>query len=380
MAVSSGCGAVRSCLGVLNRAFPLHTARSVTDMEAALQLVHWSPLFCSNLSSQSGRGLVPRVHHPGCRACDQVVQPGADRSPGSPAWSASTGPCTQLWRTSEVTACQAVLRTAGRTGRGVLGARARARAHARVCVCVWRVLLGSPWAVAQGVASGEGADTGAGGERAWELMLQACWGHLVWGAWEGLGDQRGSGPRFAGRGGHSKGSGPWGPGRKQGSHWEAVISPWGCLHAGLETGAGQSLATAGECSPALPQVGRETGRSVGKPPGCGLSRLSSPWPADVPAAVGWAGEPRSGSCQRVGWFKPGGEAVCGSGGPGALAAGSRLEEPGGRPGAEWRALRMVLEEPVPGARHEASAPSVGSPVRGRRQPERGCWGARQAVW
>lgn len=70
--------------------------------------------------------------------------------------------------------------------------------------------------------------------------------------------------------------------------------------------------------------------------------------------------------------------MCGSGGPGALAAGSRLEGPGGRPGAEWRALRMVLEEPVPGARHKASAPGVGSPVRGRRQPERGCWGAGRA--
>lgn len=70
--------------------------------------------------------------------------------------------------------------------------------------------------------------------------------------------------------------------------------------------------------------------------------------------------------------------MCGSGGPGALAAGSRLEGPGGRPGAEWRALRMVLEEPVPRAGHEASAPSVGSPVRRRRQPERGCWAAGQA--
>ena len=60
--------------------------------------------------------------------------------------------------------------------------------------------------------------------------------------------------------------------------------------------------------------------------------------------------------------------MCGSGGPGALAAGGweqtggTWKGPGGHPGAEWRALRTVLEEPVPGARDEASAPSVGSPA------------------
>ncbi|TEA28697.1 hypothetical protein DBR06_SOUSAS26210001 [Sousa chinensis] len=57
MAVSSGCGAVRSCLGVLNRAFPLHTARSVTDMEAALQLVRnvVPPLAAWKHKGQAGR-------------------------------------------------------------------------------------------------------------------------------------------------------------------------------------------------------------------------------------------------------------------------------------------------------------------------------------
>ncbi|XP_032467300.1 ATP-dependent (S)-NAD(P)H-hydrate dehydratase isoform X2 [Phocoena sinus] len=57
MAVSSGCGAVRSCLGVLNQAFPLHTARSVTDMEAALQLVRnvVPPLAAWKHKGQAGR-------------------------------------------------------------------------------------------------------------------------------------------------------------------------------------------------------------------------------------------------------------------------------------------------------------------------------------
>ncbi|XP_057563365.1 ATP-dependent (S)-NAD(P)H-hydrate dehydratase isoform X3 [Hippopotamus amphibius kiboko] len=74
---------------VLKRAFSLREAHSVKDMENTLQLVHWSPLFCSNLSSQSGCGLVPRVLHPGGCACDQVVQPGADRSPSSGILEAS---------------------------------------------------------------------------------------------------------------------------------------------------------------------------------------------------------------------------------------------------------------------------------------------------
>ncbi|KAM9049584.1 ATP-dependent (S)-NAD(P)H-hydrate dehydratase isoform 2-T3 [Megaptera novaeangliae] len=57
MAVGSGFGALRGCLGVLNRAFPLHTARSVTDMEAALQLVRnvVPPLAAWQHKGQAGR-------------------------------------------------------------------------------------------------------------------------------------------------------------------------------------------------------------------------------------------------------------------------------------------------------------------------------------
>ncbi|XP_022432474.1 ATP-dependent (S)-NAD(P)H-hydrate dehydratase isoform X3 [Delphinapterus leucas] len=57
MAVSSGCGVVRGFLGVLNQAFPLHTARSVTDMEAALQLVRnvVPPLAAWKHKGQAGR-------------------------------------------------------------------------------------------------------------------------------------------------------------------------------------------------------------------------------------------------------------------------------------------------------------------------------------
>ncbi|XP_066872752.1 ATP-dependent (S)-NAD(P)H-hydrate dehydratase isoform X5 [Kogia breviceps] len=57
MAVGSGCGAVRGCLGVLNRAFPLRTAHSVTDMEAALQLVRnvVPPLAACKHKGQAGR-------------------------------------------------------------------------------------------------------------------------------------------------------------------------------------------------------------------------------------------------------------------------------------------------------------------------------------
>ncbi|XP_046520408.1 ATP-dependent (S)-NAD(P)H-hydrate dehydratase isoform X2 [Equus quagga] len=56
---------------------------STASLPQTESLVHWSPLFCSHLSSQSGRRLIPRVLHPGGRACDQVLQPGADCPPGS---------------------------------------------------------------------------------------------------------------------------------------------------------------------------------------------------------------------------------------------------------------------------------------------------------
>ncbi|XP_026971635.1 ATP-dependent (S)-NAD(P)H-hydrate dehydratase isoform X4 [Sagmatias obliquidens] len=271
---------------VLNQAFPLHTARSVTDMEAALQLVRnvVPPLAAWKHKGQAGRigvvGGCPEYTGAPYFAAISALKVGADLShvfttqdaaPVIKSYSPELIVHPVLPRGQRLLYWATYTALEDRRGNSLSGGAEDRREDgagsagcARVCVWGGRVLLGSPWAVAQGVASSEGADTGAGGERAWELMLQACWGHLAWGAWEGLGDQRGSGPRFAGRGGHSKGSGPWGPGRKQGSHWEAVVSPWGCLRAGLETGAGQSLATAAECNPALLRVGRETQQERGE--------------------------------------------------------------------------------------------------------------------